>query len=346
MIEQLAKTPLMPGVASDASVFSTPNSEGGITVTLPVFLQNDEAEIAKHLAKSLGAEVSISFDWQPLNGTPSDKAPIDGVKHVIAVASGKGGVGKSTCAANLAIALVQLGARVGVVDADIYGPSQARMLHIEGIKPDILPEKRILPIESPHGVVAIGMGNLMGGDAPMAWRGPMAAGALQQMLRQTAWPDLDFLVVDMPPGTGDIQLTLAQSVPVSGSVIVTTPQDIALLDAKKGIELFRKVSIPVLGVVENMAMHTCSQCGHQEAVFGEHGGDTLVAKYSTTLLGRLPLKLAIREGADSGAPSVVSQPNSEEAQAFVNIARSAILQLFINEHHNAAAAPVFTESDD
>lgn len=345
MIESLANIPLLPSVASAASDFATVSPTGELTLELPELLKGKQADIEAYLKPYLG-DKPLTFSWLPTTGTQSDKAPLEGVKQIIAVASGKGGVGKSTCAANLALALAKLGARVGVVDADIYGPSQARMLGVEGVKPEVLPEKRIVPIESPLGVWAMGMGNLMGGDAPMAWRGPMATGALQQMLRQTVWPDLDFLVVDMPPGTGDIQLTLAQSVPVSGSVIITTPQDIALLDAKKGIELFRKVSIPVLGVVENMAMHTCSQCGHQEAIFGEHGGDALAKQYNTPLLGRLPLKLAIREGADGGAPSVASSPDSDEARAFTQIAQAALLQLFKNDRVNAASAPVFSESDD
>ncbi|WP_447928855.1 MULTISPECIES: iron-sulfur cluster carrier protein ApbC [unclassified Vreelandella] len=247
--------------------------------------------------------------------------PMEGIKHIVAVASGKGGVGKSTVTVNLALALSAQGYRVGVLDADIYGPSQAQMLGVkEGTRPEPAGENAFKPLEA-HGLKAMSMAFLVNSRDAMAWRGPMVVGAFQQMLNQTQWGELDFLLIDMPPGTGDIQLTLAQKVPVSGAVIVTTPQDIALLDARKGIEMFRKVNVPVVGVVENMSLYTCEKCGHEAAVFGTGGGERIASEYNTELLGRLPLTLSIREHADSGAPSVVADPESSESQAFADIAR-------------------------
>ncbi|MFG6667379.1 iron-sulfur cluster carrier protein ApbC [Halomonas sp. HNIBRBA4712] len=246
---------------------------------------------------------------------------MDGIKHIIAVASGKGGVGKSTVTVNLALALASQGYRVGVLDADIYGPSQAQMLGVkEGTRPEPAGENAFFPLEA-HGIKAMSMAFLVNTRDAMVWRGPMVAGAFQQMLNQTQWGELDFLLIDMPPGTGDIQLTLAQKVPVSGAVIVTTPQDIALLDARKGIEMFRKVNVPVVGVVENMSLYKCEQCGHEAAIFGTGGGERIADEYATTLLGRLPLAMSIRELADSGKPSVISNPESSESQTFGDIAR-------------------------
>ncbi|HAZ99652.1 MAG TPA: hypothetical protein DCX04_10580, partial [Halomonas sp.] len=220
---------------------------------------------------------------------------MDGVKHIVAVASGKGGVGKSTVTVNLALALSAQGYRVGVLDADIYGPSQAQMLGVEeGVRPQAAADNKFLPLEA-HGIQAMSMAFMVNTRDAMVWRGPMVVGAFQQMLTQTQWDDLDFLLIDMPPGTGDIQLTLAQKVPVSGAVIVTTPQDIALLDARKGIEMFRKVNVPVLGVVENMSLYHCEKCGHEAAIFGTGGGDRIAQEYDTQVLGRLPLTLSIRE---------------------------------------------------
>lgn len=245
---------------------------------------------------------------------------MDGVKRIIAVASGKGGVGKSTVTVNLALALAAQGYRVGVLDADIYGPSQAQMLGVEeGVRPQAANDK-FLPIEV-HGIQAMSMAFMVNTREPMVWRGPMAVGAFQQMLSQTQWDNLDFLVIDMPPGTGDIQLTLAQKVPVAGAVIVTTPQDIALLDARKGIEMFRKVNVPVLGVVENMSLYHCENCGHEAAIFGTGGGDNIAQEYDTQVLGRLPLTLSIRELTDSGRPSVVSEPEGTVSQTFAAIAK-------------------------
>lgn len=246
---------------------------------------------------------------------------MEGIKHIVAVASGKGGVGKSTVTANLALALAAEGLKVGLLDADIYGPSQAQMFGVPtGQRPEMAGEQVFSPIIA-HGIKTMSMAYLVDVKDPMVWRGPMVAGAFQQLLNQTAWGELDILLIDMPPGTGDIQLTLSQKVPVSGAVIVTTPQDIALLDAQKGIEMFRKVKVPVLGVVENMSTHTCSQCGHTEAVFGAGGGERIAGEYETRLLGQLPLTLSIRANADGGRPSVIAEPDGEVAATFRAIAR-------------------------
>jgi len=241
------------------------------------------------------------------------------VKNIIAVASGKGGVGKSTTAANLALALAAEGAAVGLLDADIYGPSQPMMLGIEG-RPESEDGKTMEPLEN-HGVQVMSIGFLVDQDEAMIWRGPMATQALEQLLRQTNWKDLDYLIVDMPPGTGDIQLTLSQRVPMTGAVIVTTPQDIALLDAKKGIKMFEKVGVPILGIVENMAVHICSNCGHVEHIFGSEGGKKMAEQYQMEYLGALPLDINIRLQADSGKPTVVADPDGEVAGIYKAVAR-------------------------
>ncbi|WP_217476632.1 iron-sulfur cluster carrier protein ApbC [Stutzerimonas stutzeri] len=268
------------------------------------------------------------------------------VKNIIAVASGKGGVGKSTTAANLALALAREGARVGVLDADIYGPSQGIMFGIaEGTRPEIRDNKAFIPLEA-HGVQIMSMAFLSDDKTPMVWRGPMVSGALLQLITQTAWDDLDYLVVDMPPGTGDIQLTLAQKVPVVGAVIVTTPQDLALLDAKKGVEMFRKVNIPVLGVVENMAIHICSNCGHAEHLFGEGGGEKLAAQYNVELLASLPLSMAIRTQADAGKPTAIADPESQIAMIYQQMARSVGARISQGGQIIAQSMPNITVSDD
>ena len=241
------------------------------------------------------------------------------VKNIVAVASGKGGVGKSTTAVNLALALAAEGARVGILDADIYGPSQPMMMGIEG-RPESSDGKTMEPMEN-YGVQVMSIGFLIEPDQAMIWRGPMATQALDQLLHQTNWRELDYLLVDMPPGTGDIQLTLSQRVPMTGAVIVTTPQDIALLDAKKGIKMFEKVGVPILGIVENMAVHVCSNCGHVEHIFGADGGKRMAAEFNMDYLGALPLALSIREQADSGKPTVVSDPDGETAGLYKAIAR-------------------------
>ncbi|HSS70469.1 MAG TPA: iron-sulfur cluster carrier protein ApbC [Casimicrobiaceae bacterium] len=244
---------------------------------------------------------------------------VPGVKNIIAVASGKGGVGKSTTAVNLALALAAEGAQVGVLDADIYGPSQPMMLGITG-RPESKDGKTLEPMEA-WGVQAMSIGFLIETDTPMVWRGPMVTQALEQLLKDTNWRDIDYLIVDMPPGTGDIQLTLAQKVPVTGAVIVTTPQDIALIDARKGLKMFEKVDVPIVGVVENMSIHVCSNCGHAEAIFGEGGAQRMCQDYNVPFLGGLPLDIRIREQADSGRPTVVADPDGKTAAIYKEIAR-------------------------
>jgi ATP-binding protein involved in chromosome partitioning len=250
---------------------------------------------------------------------------LPGVKNIIAVASGKGGVGKSTTAANLALALSAEGARVGILDADIYGPSLPMMLGING-RPQTVEENTIEPMEG-HGLQASSIGFLVDQDSPMVWRGPMVTSALEQLLRQTRWRDLDYLIVDMPPGTGDIQLTLSQKVPVTGAVIVTTPQDIALLDARKGLKMFEKVGVPIIGIVENMSTYICPSCGHEEHVFGSGGGQKMCSDYSVDFLGSLPLNLSIREQSDAGCPTVVAEPNSAISQVYKQIARQVAIRI-------------------
>jgi ATP-binding protein involved in chromosome partitioning len=247
------------------------------------------------------------------------------VKNIIAVASGKGGVGKSTTAANLALALAAEGAAVGILDADIYGPSQPMMMGISG-RPETLDGKTMEPLEN-HGLQVSSIGFMIDPDEPMVWRGPIVTQALQQLLEQTNWRDLDYLIVDMPPGTGDIQLTLSQKVPVTGAVIVTTPQDIALLDARKGLKMFEKVGIPILGIVENMSVHVCSNCGHAEHIFGSGGGEKMCAEYGVEFLGGLPLTMAIREQADSGKPTVVADPDGAVATIYKTIARKIAVKV-------------------
>lgn len=247
------------------------------------------------------------------------------VKNIIAVASGKGGVGKSTTSVNLALALAAEGASVGLLDADIYGPSQPQMLGISG-RPESLDGKSMEPMEA-HGIQAMSIGFLIDTDTPMVWRGPMVTGALEQLLRDTKWRDLDYLVIDLPPGTGDIQLTLSQKIPVTGAIIVTTPQDIALLDARKGLKMFEKVSIPILGIVENMSTHICSKCGHEEHIFGAGGGELMAKDYNVDLLGALPLDIDIRMQADSGKPTVIANPDSKVANIYKEIARKAAIKI-------------------
>lgn len=265
-------------------------------------------------------DISVSFNISA-HSVQGQVPAFDRVKNVIVVASGKGGVGKSTSSVNLALALAQEGASVGILDADIYGPSVGMMLGIpEGQKPETEENKYFVPIEA-HGIQAMSMAFLVDNNTPMVWRGPKVSGALIQLATQSLWNNLDYLVIDMPPGTGDIQLTLAQKVPVTGSVIVTTPQDIALLDCKKGIEMFRKVDIDVLGVIENMSTHICSNCGHHEPIFGEGGGSRIAQEYQTEVLGEMPLHQTIREQTDSGSPTVVAEPDSEVAHLYRDIAR-------------------------
>ncbi|MEO8299265.1 MAG: iron-sulfur cluster carrier protein ApbC [Burkholderiales bacterium] len=269
---------------------------------------------------------------------------LPGVKNIIAVASGKGGVGKSTTAANLALALAAEGAKVGVLDADIYGPSQPTMMGVSG-RPESEDGKTMEPLLG-HGVEVISIGLMVEPDQAMAWRGPMATQALDQLLRQTNWHDLDYLIVDMPPGTGDIQLTLSQRVPVTGAVIVTTPQDIALLDARKGLKMFEKVGVPILGIVENMAIYCCPNCGHTEHIFGADGGKKMAAEYGVDYLGALPLTLKIREQADAGRPTVVAEPDGEIALMYKAIARQVAVKIAGQSKDFSAKFPTITVSKD
>lgn len=330
---------------------------GDEQVTVSIDLGYPAEGVAQALATAIHHAVSrvrgvtklaVDIDWV-IEASPAanSQQAIPGVKNIIAVASGKGGVGKSTTAVNLALALAAEGARVGILDADIYGPSQHHMLGVGEQRPVILGEGKaqmMVPIEA-HGIQSISMGYLVTEQTPMVWRGPMVSGALQQLLLQTRWDDVDYLIIDMPPGTGDIQITLAQKVPVTGAVIVTTPQDIALLDAKKGIEMFRKVSVPVLGIVENMAIHICSNCGHAEPIFGTGGGERIAQAYQTELLGSLPLDLSIRETTDAGAPSVVADPDSAIAQSYRAIARKLAAHLW-QLNLSSSAIPEIIISDD
>lgn len=271
--------------------------------------------------KNPSLKISIEQDiishtvQQGLKGLPN-------IKNIIAIASGKGGVGKSTVTANLALALSAAGAKVGVLDADIYGPNQPHMLGISG-QPDVIDQKKLTPMRA-YGLQVMSMAFLVEqNDTPMIWRGPMVSSALQQLLNDTLWEELDYLLIDLPPGTGDIQLTLSQKIPVSAAIVVSTPQDIALLDARRAIKMFEKVNIKVLGVVENMSVHVCSQCGHQEAIFGEGGAQTMASQYHTEFLGALPLALKIRSDADAGKPTVVAEPESAISKKYLNIALKA-----------------------
>jgi ATP-binding protein involved in chromosome partitioning len=300
-----------------------------------------------HCAPALGGS-SIEFTVVSSIGSHAVQhglKPLPGAHNLIAVASGKGGVVKSTVAVNFALALAAEGARVGILDADIYGPSQPRMLGLSGRRPETLDGKLLEPLVA-HGLEAMSIGFLVDEQQPMAWRGPMVTSALNQLLTQTRWGDLDYLIVDMPPGTGDIQLTLAQRVPVSGAVIVTTPQDIALADARKGLEMFQKVHVPVLGVVENMSLHICSRCGHEEHIFGEHGGRNLSEQYGVPLLGALPLDRRIREETDQGKPTVAADPKSPIARAFTEAALRAAGELAARTKDYSRLFPNITVEDN
>jgi len=285
-----------------------------------------QAELAAALGKQLaqaGIAAPLAIELEAAIGTHAVQRalkPLGEIRNVVAVASGKGGVGKSTVAVNLALAWAAQGARVGVLDADIYGPSQPLMLGLTGRRPTSPDGKQLRPLRS-HGVSAMSIGFLVDAEQPMVWRGPMVTQALTQLLGETQWGELDYLVVDMPPGTGDIQLTLAQRVPVAGAVIVTTPQDIALADARKGLKMFEKVSVPVLGIVENMSVHVCANCGHSEHIFGAGGGARMAQQYGVRLLGELPLDAHIREEADGGTPTVVAAPDSPRARPYFEMAR-------------------------
>ncbi len=268
-----------------------------------------------------------------------EKMKLNSIKQIIAVASGKGGVGKSTVSVNLALALHALGYKVGLLDADIYGPSQALMLGGRDVRAESLDGKTVQPVMK-HGIASMSIAYLMPEDkAPAIWRGPMVSGALQQLIRDTQWGDLDYLIIDLPPGTGDIQLTMAQKIPVTGAVVVTTPQDVALIDARKAIEMLRKVNIPVLGVIENMSIHACEQCGHETHIFGNEGGVGLAKEYDVELLGQIPLARAIREQVDQGIPPVVKDPQGPYAQCFLTIARKIVEHSLLPDQANSRTFP-------
>ena len=287
-----------------------------------------------------GAEISIATRIAS-HAVQTNLKPLANIKNVIAVASGKGGVGKSTTAVNLALALHAEGASVGLLDADIYGPSQPRMLGIAGQRPQSADGKTMTPL-SAYGIQVMSVGFLVNEEEAMIWRGPMATQAFNQLMTQTNWENLDYLIVDMPPGTGDIALTLSQQVPVSGAVIITTPQDIALLDARKGLRMFEKVNVSVLGIVENMSTHICSKCGHEEHIFGEGGGERMAAQYNVPLLGSLPLDIQIRSEADSGYPTVTKDPESPISHAYREIARRAAARLAVSARDYSSLFPNIT----
>jgi ATP-binding protein involved in chromosome partitioning len=318
---------------SDAKAVNSVRLDGE-TVVVEVRLAFPLGPYGEELARALesrlrdaGVRARVEVSWEvATHAAPAGRPPLPGIRNVLAIASGKGGVGKSTVAVNLALGLALDGGRVGLLDADIYGPSQPRMLGLTGERPVSRDGKRLEPLAA-HGLKAMSIGFLIDEEQPMVWRGPMVTQALTQLLGDTSWGELDYLVVDMPPGTGDIQLTLSQRVPLSGAVIVTTPQDIALLDARKGLRMFQKVSVPVVGVVENMSSHVCSHCGHIEPIFGEGGGGRMAEQYGVSLLGQLPLDIRIREQTDGGRPTAVAEPDSTLGRAWRDLSRRTAARL-------------------
>jgi ATP-binding protein involved in chromosome partitioning len=328
------------------------SSSVSITIELGFAVASIQARLEKEIGDLVeqvegveAAHVSISWNIESIKSQQNMRS-MDKVKNIIAVASGKGGVGKSTTAVNLALALLKDGAKVGLLDADIYGPSQQLMLGVsEDQRPESQGQEYLMPVEA-HGLKTMSMGYLVTDKTPMVWRGPMAGGALNQLLAQTWWGELDYLIIDMPPGTGDIQLTLSQKATVAGAVIVTTPQDIALLDAQKGIEMFGKVEVPVLGVVENMAIHICSACGNKEHIFGDGGGDRIAKEYGVPVLGALPLSMQICKNVDEGAPTVVADPDGEVAALYADIARNTAAQLALLATGPVQVFPNISIKDD
>ena len=348
-IEQVIALYRDPYVESDlrsAKALKSLDVEGGrvkVGVTLGFPAAGHRAALASALDERIrtvdGVEdVEVEIGWKiASHAVQQGLDALKNVRNIVAVASGKGGVGKSTIAANLALALSAEGAKVGVLDADIYGPSQPRMLGAQG-QPDSRDGKSLEPMTT-YRIQSMSIGYLIEEDTPMIWRGPMVTQALEQLLRDTNWRDLDYLVVDLPPGTGDIQLTLAQRIPVSGAVIVTTPQDIALLDARKGLAMFEKVKVPVLGIIENMSTHVCSHCGHEDHIFGEGGGRRMAEEHGVTLLGDIPLTRAIREDADSGQPTVIKDPDGPVARRYREIARRVAAKLSLKAKDYSQAFP-------
>jgi ATP-binding protein involved in chromosome partitioning len=340
-------------LAAAGAVHSLAVEDGRAAVEIRLPLPADRygptlaAELESRLLAVEGVEAAdVTVHWDvPRGPVAQGREPIPGVRNIVAIASGKGGVGKSTTTVNLALALAAEGATVGIMDADIYGPSQPKMLGLSGRRPTSVDGQRLEPLVA-HGIQCMSIGFMVGEDDPMVWRGPMATSALNQLLGQTDWRDLDYLLVDMPPGTGDIQLTLSQQVPVSGAVIVTTPQDIALLDAMKGLMMFRKVSIPVLGIVENMSVHVCTNCGHREPIFGEGGGSRLSERYDVPLLGALPLDTRIRMETDDGRPSVAADPDAPIAAAYMETARKMAAALADVAGSAGASFPKIVMEDD
>jgi len=309
------------------------DSSISIAIELNFVAKNKLDELQKMMEEKISSVTSLPTKILLTNNIKSHKVqqgltPLKGVKNIIAIASGKGGVGKSTTAANLALALSSEGAIVGILDADIYGPSQPQMLGISDKKPQSTDGKSMDPILA-HGIQVMSIGFLIDQETPMIWRGPMVTGALEQLLTQTNWNNLDYLIVDLPPGTGDIQLTLSQKIPVTGAIIVTTPQDIALLDARKGLKMFEKVNVPIIGIVENMASHICSKCGHEEHIFGEGGGHKMSDDYKVELLGSLPLDINIREQLDLGTPTLVSDKDGKIASIYKEIAIKTSLNIAV-----------------
>lgn len=336
----LEKDPVSAGVVKDISI-----DGGAVTVKIVLgypaygFIDEMSAALQEKIEAVAGVDsAQVHATWEiGSHSVQGGMNPLEGIKNVIAVASGKGGVGKSTTAVNLALALQKEGARVGILDADIYGPSIPRMLGIEG-KPESADGKSLEPMGG-HGIQAMSIGFMIDEETPMIWRGPMVTQALEQLLRDTKWKSLDYLIIDLPPGTGDVQLTLAQKVPVSGAVIVTTPQDIALLDARKGLKMFQKVEVPVLGVVENMSIHICSECGHAEHIFGSGGGTSMSEQYDVDFLGALPLDIDIRVNADGGHPSVAQDSESKASHIYREIARRTAAKLSLKAKDYTAKFP-------
>lgn len=339
-------------LAQTGIIESTDLTDGTLTISLalPLPAASQHAQLKTNVSTLLGtldgvAKVAVSIRTNiPAYGVQRGLKPLPEITNIVAVASGKGGVGKSTTAVNLALALAAEGASVGVLDADIYGPSIPRMLGLVGERPSSPDGKHMLPLRA-HGLQVMSVGFLVDEAKPMVWRGPMVTQALNQLMLQTAWESLDYLIVDMPPGTGDIQLTLTQKVPVAGAIIVTTPQDIALADARKGLEMFRKVSVPVLGIVENMSVYQCPNCGERASLFGEGGGERLAGEAQTKLLGELPLRLDIREQADSGCPTVAHDPDGEVALIYRAIAMRAAAELALSRRDYARAFPNIVVED-